>query len=179
MSKSRLIGASFLLVAVLLLSACCSSCKPKPLTQPQPPTPCQVAYDKLQWLGMTVIQTGDQVKMILPADHFFAPKSTALKPMSYLSLDQVALVLQCYRKVDVKIAGYTDSCGDPIVNRSLSEQQAKKIADYLWHQGVDTRILFPYGYGASNPIASNTTQKGRAQNRRIEITFTKITYPML
>ncbi len=170
----------FLSILLFTLVGCCNVCNtPPPESKKSTITPCQKAYDKLQGMGISVIQLGDQIGFLLPADDFFAPKSTAIKTSSFPKLNQVARVLTCYKKSDVSVAAYTNRCGDPRVNRSITEQQARLVSDYLWLRGVDARVLFPDAKGASDPWCAAIRQQSDALNRRIEIRFTRLTQPLL
>lgn len=121
-----------------------------------------------------VIMVGDNLRLILPADRFFVPNTPILNTNYYTVLNQIALLLRGLDKYVVKIAGYTDNVGWSDRNLALSRQQAQTIANYLWKQGIDARVLFATGYGAKDPIASNATAQGRAKNRRIEIIWRAI-----
>ena len=68
-----------------------------------------------------------------------------------------------------EIAGYTDSIGDPALNKQVSEQRAKAVRVFLIKQGIPANLLIPKGYGFENPIADNSTREGRAKNRRVEL----------
>jgi outer membrane protein OmpA-like peptidoglycan-associated protein len=67
------------------------------------------------------------------------------------------------------VEGYTDSIGSDEVNQTLSEKRAGTVRDYLVQQGVDPASINATGFGKSNPVASNDTNEGRQQNRRVEI----------
>jgi len=85
-------------------------------------------------------------------------------------LNQAVDTLQRYPQVKVMVAGYTDSVGTDAYNQSLSERRAKIVYDYLTAHGIDaSRLEGPTGNGESNPIGSNDTNEGRAQNRRTEL----------
>ncbi|MCI5113974.1 MAG: OmpA family protein, partial [Candidatus Electrothrix sp. AX1] len=68
-----------------------------------------------------------------------------------------------------EVAGYTDSRGRPSRNQEISEQRAEAVRNFLITQGVAADMLISRGYGEDNPIASNSTQTGRAMNRRVEL----------
>ncbi len=68
----------------------------------------------------------------------------------------------------VRIAGHTDGVGDPEENQRLSEARAEAVRDYLVSHGIDASRVEAVGYGDTQPVASNDTDEGRAQNRRIE-----------
>jgi OOP family OmpA-OmpF porin len=71
--------------------------------------------------------------------------------------------------VKVEIQGHTDSRGSLALNERLSQQRAEAVRDYLIGQGIAAERLTARGYGPHNPIASNETADGRAQNRRVEL----------
>ena len=86
-------------------------------------------------------------------------------------LDSVALVAKEYDKTRLQVVGYTDSTGNDKINQPLSERRAAAVANYLALRGVQGSRISSYGAGSSNPIASNATTEGKAQNRRVEITL--------
>jgi outer membrane protein OmpA-like peptidoglycan-associated protein len=69
----------------------------------------------------------------------------------------------------LSVEGYTDSIGSDEVNQTLSEKRASTVRDYLVQQGLDPASITSAGFGKSNPVASNDTNEGRQQNRRVEI----------
>ena len=72
--------------------------------------------------------------------------------------------------IKVQISGHTDNTGTDEYNMQLSLDRAKAVADYLISKGIDAKRLTWRGYGASKPVADNTTEEGRAMNRRTEFT---------
>src|SRR5262249_39648997 len=80
-----------------------------------------------------------------------------------------AKTLNKYDDTDVLIEGHTDSSGDDAYNQTLSEKRASSVEDYLGTQGVKTSRLTKKGYGESQPVASNETESGRRNNRRVEV----------
>ena len=85
-------------------------------------------------------------------------------------LDQAVDTLKRYPDVHVTVAGYTDGKGKPAYNQALSERRAQIVYDYLTSHGVDaSRLEGPIGHGMNDPIGDNTTDAGRAQNRRVEL----------
>lgn len=85
-------------------------------------------------------------------------------------LDQAVDTLQRYPQVHVTVAGYTDSVGTAAYNQSLSERRAQIVYDYLTSHGIDaSRLSGPIGHGENDPIGDNSTDSGRAQNRRTEL----------
>ncbi len=135
----------------------------------------QTLVQKLSVNHVQVMLVGDNLRLILPADRFFAPNSPVINENYYPVLNQVAALLYGLDKYVVKVSGYTDNVGWPERNLALSRQQAQTIANYLWNRGLNARVLYATGYGSQMPIASNDTQDGRAMNRRIEISLREIT----
>ncbi len=100
----------------------------------------------------------------------FEYNAATLTPEAETVLDEIAPVLMQYPEVDFLVSGYTDSRGTPTDNLVLSEQRAQAVVNYLVDAGVDADRLTAKGFGVEDPIASNETEEGRAQNRRVELT---------
>ena len=79
-----------------------------------------------------------------------------------------------YNKTNVIVAGYTDNVGKADYNNQLSLKRAQAVADYLILRNVSPARISVYGYGSQYPVASNATEAGRAQNRRVTITLQQI-----
>lgn len=103
----------------------------------------------------------------------FDTNEATLKPSSQEQLKNVAEILRAYPNVNIKIGGYTDNTGDPKANLNLSQRRAASVVAELKRLGVATNRLESEGYGEQHPVASNDTEAGRAQNRRISIRVTK------
>ena len=86
------------------------------------------------------------------------------------ALNDVAESLKNFPEVNITIEGYTDSDGSEAYNQDLSERRAKSARDYLVRRGVAGTRITAYGRGEANPVASNDTPEGRAQNRRVVLT---------
>ncbi len=102
--------------------------------------------------------------------------SSKLTTSSHTILDQIASVLKANgndKKVSIRVNGHTDSTGPEEYNQVLSEQRAESVKKYLVSKGVSESNISVKGYGESNPIASNDTATGRAQNRRVEFQISK------
>ena len=121
--------------------------------------------------GVQVQEMNGQVRLIMPSNITFDTDSAVFKPVFNNILTSVAKVVNEFDKTKVQIAGYTDSTGSAAYNNSLSLQRAQAVANYLKLRDVSASRLLVYGYGSSNPIASNATAAGREQNRRVEITL--------
>lgn len=99
----------------------------------------------------------------------FAFNSSEIGPDSRPVLDEAANILKQHPGVHVIVKGYTDSIGSAAYNEKLSLRRAEAVYRYLVNQGVDPERLTVEGFGMSNPVASNDTEAGRAQNRRVEL----------
>lgn len=125
--------------------------------------------EKLANTNIEVQREGNEIKLVIPENITFATNSADLSGAAMSSLTSVAQILAKYIDTTINIAGYTDSTGNDGINIPLSQRRAQSVADFLSARGVATSRLSAIGYGASNPVASNATAQGRAQNRRVEI----------
>jgi OmpA-OmpF porin, OOP family len=98
----------------------------------------------------------------------FETNSAEIAPASSILLDGLASLARRCDGYSIEVAGHTDDSGEPALNQSLSLARARAVVDYLISQGVSGERLTAKGYGAASPVASNATEDGRAQNRRIE-----------
>lgn len=92
-----------------------------------------------------------------------------VKPEMYPILDEVVIVFQNQPALRVEIQGHTDSRGDAAYNKTLSENRAKAVMEYLVEKGIDPKRLSATGLGETRPIATNDTPEGRAMNRRVQL----------
>ena len=99
----------------------------------------------------------------------FETDGFTLTPGTEQMLTQVADKLKTCPNARVAVEGYTDNTGNDAINIPLSGNRAKSVADYLVAQGVAGNAVTSKGLGAANPVASNDTPDGRAQNRRVVI----------
>lgn len=111
--------------------------------------------------------------ILLPSDRFFlVPGDPTLNINEYPALDDVLYVIKKCPGVDLSITAHTDNVPPQDYQYEMSYLYAKQVADYLAAGGVDPeRIVQVSGEGDQWPVASNETAKGRAMNRRVEITF--------
>ncbi|MFD1949203.1 OmpA family protein [Sphingomonas arantia] len=119
--------------------------------------------------GVEVTRDGDDLLLNIPSGITFDTNSYAIQPQFRTTLDQVAQTLTQYNQTMVDVYGHTDSTGGDQINIPLSENRARSVADYLTTRGVQSARLATRGFGSSQPVASNDTLDGRAQNRRVEI----------
>ncbi len=104
---------------------------------------------------------------------YFETGSATLTPISIYELDNLVEVMQSNDGLEIEVGGHTDSTGDVENNQSLSEQRAAVVAKYLIDAGIDVNRVTSAGYGEHRPIDDNSTEEGRANNRRTEIKITK------
>ena len=125
---------------------------------------------KLKGSGVEVERTGQgEIKLVAPENITFDTNSSIIKPKFEDLLDKVAEVLQKYPDSDIIVSGHTDSTGNDSINEPLSRNRASSVSSYLISKGVKSSRITSVGYGSRQPIASNSTEAGRAQNRRVEI----------
>lgn len=127
---------------------------------------------ELENTGVSVIRDGDNIILSMPGNITFPTSSATLNDNAREVLGSVTKVLKEYKKTNISVAGYTDSSGNATTNQLLSEKRAQSVADVLLDLGVDRKRVFVSGFGSQNPIASNDTAAGRAENRRVELALT-------
>lgn len=119
---------------------------------------------------LSPIKTGERAVL---RNIFFNFNSYELLPESIVELGKLLELLQENPEVKIRIEGHTDSEGDIDYNLNLSEKRAKTVMDYLLWKSISSNRLSYKGYGESQPVSDNSSAKGRAQNRRIEIVIVK------
>jgi outer membrane protein OmpA-like peptidoglycan-associated protein len=118
--------------------------------------------------GIDVVRTeDDRLKVNVPSDFSFVAGRADIKPAMRPVLDELGRNLD--PKVAVTVVGHTDSSGNAALNEPLSRERALSVRDYLARQGVTSRRLSVDGMGARAPVAPNSSDAGRAANRRVEI----------
>jgi OOP family OmpA-OmpF porin len=103
----------------------------------------------------------------------FDTGAATLQPASQEQLGNIALILKAYPKVKVRVGGYTDNTGDAAANVKLSQERADNVMAELAKLGVDPARMDAKGYGEEHPIADNSSEAGRQQNRRISLHVTE------
>lgn len=130
--------------------------------------------ERMAGTGVDVVRDGDNITLDMPEAITFAFNSSTLNQRAYGVLDRVADTLREYDQTLVEVAGHTDSVGSEAYNQRLSEQRAQAVANYLTSRGISGQRLMVFGAGEMHPIASNETDAGRAENRRVELTIVPI-----
>lgn len=108
-------------------------------------------------------------KVTFAADAFFDFDKAVLKPEGKAKLDDLASKLNDLNLEVIIAVGHTDSIGSDAYNQKLSIRRAEAVKSYLVGKGVDSKRIYTEGKGKKQPVATNKTAAGRAQNRRVEI----------
>jgi outer membrane protein OmpA-like peptidoglycan-associated protein len=111
----------------------------------------------------------------IPSGITFPVDSAAIQPNFQQTLSDVAQTLNRYESSYIDVYGHTDASGSDAYNQGLSERRAASVSAFLQRQGVNGARLATKGYGETQPIASNETIDGRAQNRRVELRIVPVT----
>ncbi|WP_333650524.1 OmpA family protein [Candidatus Binatus sp.] len=125
---------------------------PPPLPPPPPPPPPPLVRQKLVLRGV----------------HFDFNKSR-IRPGDAAVLDEAASTLKANPNVTINVNGYCDAIGGEEYNLRLSDRRSDAVVDYLVKAGIPSSQLVPHGYGKTDFVATNDTDEGRAQNRRVEL----------
>lgn len=149
------------LVLVIFLTSTLSGvgCLPPPATRP--------IYDPAKIPKNPQVEIRDNL-LILNQPIFFEFDKDRILPVSFPILDEVVRILRNHAEIaKVRIEGHTDNVGAPAYNLSLSDRRARSVVTYLRQKGVEARRLRSVVMGATQPIAQNETEEGRALNRRV------------
>lgn len=119
--------------------------------------------------GATVERIGEGIAVTFESGILFPFDSDRLYPAGQANLRKLGDILRRNPGSEVLIVGHTDSVGDDSYNMGLSQRRASSAANYLISQGVPSSRIRTAGRGETEPIASNATDAGRAQNRRVEV----------
>ncbi len=119
-----------------------------------------------------VVKGENGIQVYLKNDILFDVNSAVLSTQAMQTLKDLNRVLKKYPKNRIVVQGFTDSTGSDAYNKTLSTQRAQAVYNYLIANGLKTLSITYIGYGESNPIASNDTEAGRAQNRRVVLSIT-------
>lgn len=122
--------------------------------------------------GVSVTRNGDNIILNMPNEVTFGVDQTELSDNAKRVLNSVAAVAKEYSKTQLNVLGYTDSSGSESYNLRLSQVRAGEVSNYLMNKKVAAARVKSKGMGEANPIASNVSAEGRAQNRRVEIVLT-------
>lgn len=116
-----------------------------------------------------VKRVGEGIDVKFDSGILFDINKTDIKPAAITNLDNLASSLLSNPQTKVQIDGYTDNTGSAEYNLSLSDRRANAVKSYLMNKGVDASRMASVGYGITHPAADNSTEEGRAKNRRVDI----------
>ncbi|MEM6646736.1 MAG: OmpA family protein [Bacteroidota bacterium] len=119
--------------------------------------------------GAEVERVGEGIQVTFESGILFGFDSSSLTPDARASLNQLALSLNQYDNTELVVIGHTDAKGGDDYNQQLSQRRANSAASYLMSQGVSPSRITTLGKGETEPIATNDTDFGRSQNRRVEV----------
>ncbi|MHB8336776.1 MAG: OmpA family protein [Ignavibacteriaceae bacterium] len=118
---------------------------------------------------VVVTQPAEIESIVLSGDANFEFNKSKLLSNAYAVLDSLVGTMKAHPEYKWEVGGYTDGIGSASYNKKLSQRRAQSVVDYLVSQGVSRNDLKIVGYGKDDPIATNSTNEGRAMNRRVEI----------
>jgi outer membrane protein OmpA-like peptidoglycan-associated protein len=119
--------------------------------------------------GAKVERIGEGIKITFDSGILYDVNKATLRPEAKTNLDKLAVILNKYADTNILIEGHTDATGTDEHNLELSRNRASSVSNYLAGLAVDPSRFTTMGYGESQPIATNDTDEGRQQNRRVEI----------
>ena len=130
---------------------------------------------ELERTGVSVTRIGDNITLNMPGNITFATDSADLNASFYEVLNSVTTVVNEFEQTVIEVAGHTDSTGTDAYNQQLSERRASAVASYLGTRNVLRDRMITVGMGEGRPVATNETDVGRQQNRRVELTLVPLT----
>ncbi len=122
-------------------------------------------------LLMVPLRANEMVKL---ANVFFDFGQSTLRPESFSELDRLAEFLKAKSTIFIELHGHTDNVGSDQANKQLSKDRVEAVRSYLVNTGIESTRMKTIGYGESKPVASNETEEGRQQNRRVEFKIVKM-----
>lgn len=138
----------------------------------------EIEYNELE---IPILEEGEEFQDVVLTITYEAPKSftlnsiqfetgkSTLKESSYVLLADLVEIMKLKPSMKILIAGFTDSDGDDNANLLLSQKRADAVKQYLVSKGISAKRVLALGYGETKPIADNSTEEGKAKNRRTEI----------
>ncbi len=169
--------AKSLFAPVIILSGLVAlqACKAKKLVQKPAETAAVAAPVEQPKPGPVVTPPPPPAPPVVVAPNYnfsniqFEFNSSVLKTDAYAILDKAAAALKADPSVKINLKGYASEEGTAEHNQILSQDRANAVKDYLVNSGVKAANLTATGYGTNNPIADNSTENGKALNRRVEL----------
>lgn len=119
--------------------------------------------------GAKIERIGEGIKITFDSGLLFDVDKSDLQPAARVNIENLAKILKKYPDTNILVEGDTDNSGSDDYNLKLSDRRAQAVANYLMSFGVAGQRISTVGLGESNQIASNDTEYGRQQNRRVEV----------
>ncbi|MGB3547496.1 MAG: OmpA family protein [Saprospiraceae bacterium] len=119
--------------------------------------------------GAEVARVGEGILVTFDSGILYGFDSSTLSAASKTNLDNLVTILNKYPDTELTVDGHTDSKGSDTYNQTLSEKRAASVADYITMKGIMRSRITTVGHGEMQPVATNDTEEGRAQNRRVEV----------
>jgi outer membrane protein OmpA-like peptidoglycan-associated protein len=113
------------------------------------------------------VVSADTIQKYIPKNVMFQQSKSIMLPESFTELDNLAAFLKRFPKLNLTIEGHTDVIGDQKMNKTLSEERALAVAQYLIKHGVDENRIVSVGYGSTRPIVADSVKMGNRVNRRV------------
>ncbi len=129
---------------------------------------------RLHKKNIKIVNMGDEYLVSIPASMIFADESPKIQWKSYQVLNEVACYLRQYRKVGVHVTTYVSPYASERRQVALSVARSQAVANYLWSQGIDGRLIVAHGQGSQKPAVVKNPPDDNSQNTRIEITFRRV-----
>lgn len=129
----------------------------------------QKAQELSEQLNNLKAKSTERGMVLTLGDVLFDFDKASLKPGGFRVVDRLSNFLKEYKDRNIRIEGFTDSVGGEEYNRNLSRRRAVSVRDALLDQGISNQRISIRGYGEQYPVASNSTEAGRQQNRRVEV----------
>jgi chemotaxis protein MotB len=176
--KTRILARVYLTGAALLLSGCVSQQKYNALDQEyqqlQQSMTAEVGAQKMQ-----ITRLQDAIKVSVNGELLFPSGGWQMSPQAQQTIAKIAAILAPQQTTKINVNGYTDNTpiGPGLMregvtsNLTLSQKRADNVMQYMISQGVNPSLVSAQGFGDADPVASNATAEGRAQNRRVELTL--------
>jgi outer membrane protein OmpA-like peptidoglycan-associated protein len=122
--------------------------------------------------GAKIERVGEGIKIAFDSDILFDLDKSTMRPAAKTNLDKLAVILNKYPDTNILVEGHTDATGSDELNMEVSTDRAASVANHLASLGIDPSRFTVKGYGQSQPVATNDTDNGRKQNRRVELHIT-------
>ena len=126
--------------------------------------------------GVTVMQLGDTVELVIPTDYLFDGGETEINLSAYPTMDNVVKLLKQFGASNMTVSGHTDDVGNLFQKLALSEKQAQSVTTYLWAHGINLQRMRFYGLADREAVAGFDTARGAGFNRRIQISLWREDY---